>query len=64
MPKVRNATRSLVAPNEQRTASAKRDAAFLAQRRATEAANLKKTLELRALRLANQDAVKALAKKT
>lgn len=41
-------------PEEQRTASAKRDAAFLENRRATEAANLKRTLALRALRLAHK----------
>jgi len=47
------AKRSLSA-DEQRTASARRDAAFFEDRRAREAANLKRTLELRALRMANQ----------
>lgn len=39
-----------------RTATAKRDEAFLAERRLKEAANLKRTLELRALRLAHEAA--------
>lgn len=42
--------------DDSRTATAKRDAAFLEQRRTTEAANLKRTLELRALRLAHEAA--------
>ena len=39
-----------------RTATAKRDEAFLTERRLKEAANLKRTLELRALRLAHEAA--------
>ncbi|MGE3333500.1 MAG: hypothetical protein AB7I36_07645 [Rhodospirillaceae bacterium] len=39
-----------------RTATAKRDEAFLTERRQKEAANLKRTLELRALRLAHEAA--------
>lgn len=39
-----------------RTATAKRDALFFETRKATEAANLKRTLELRALRLAHEAA--------
>ncbi len=39
-----------------RTATAKRDEAFLVERRLKEAANLKRTLELRALRLAHEAA--------
>jgi hypothetical protein len=38
----------------QRTASAQRDAEFFAERRARDAANLEKTLKLRALRLAHE----------
>jgi hypothetical protein len=38
----------------QRSASAKRDADFFAERKAREAANLEKTLKLRALRLAHE----------
>lgn len=63
MPKVRNAIRGAASPAEQRTASAKKDAAFFQQRRAVEAANLKRTLELRALRLAHQAAVKDMPAK-
>ncbi|MGE4064969.1 MAG: hypothetical protein AB7E79_16510 [Rhodospirillaceae bacterium] len=59
MPKVRNATKSANPSDEQRTASARKDAAFFAERRAREAANLKRTLELRAQRLAHQQDVKA-----
>lgn len=40
--------------DDSRTSTAKRDAAFLDQRRVTEAANLKRTLELRAQRLAHE----------
>lgn len=51
-------------PDEQRTASAKKDAAFFDNRRAVEAANLKRTLELRAKRLAHQaESAKAPSKK-
>lgn len=39
-----------------RTATAKRDQVFFEERRAKEAANLKRTLELRALRLAHEAA--------
>ena len=39
---------------DKQTASSRRDEEFLAERRRREAANLKKTLELRALRLAHQ----------
>jgi len=38
----------------QRAASAKRDADFFAERKAREAANLEKTMRLRALRLAHE----------
>lgn len=39
-----------------RTATENRDIAFFAERRATQGANLKRTLELRALRLAHEAA--------
>jgi hypothetical protein len=39
---------------DKQTASSRRDEEFLAERRRREAANLKKTLELRAQRLAHQ----------
>ena len=42
--------------DNQRTATAKRDGAFFEKRRAKEAANLKRTLELKALRLAHEAA--------
>jgi hypothetical protein len=42
--------------DNQRTATAKRDGAFFEERRAKEAANLKRTLELKALRLAHEAA--------
>lgn len=50
------AEKAFAKTDETRTATAKRDAAFLEQRRVTEAANLKRTLELRALRLAHEAA--------
>lgn len=40
----------------QRTANDKRDAAFFAERKARDAANLAKTLKLKALRLAHEAA--------
>lgn len=45
---------SRVTASDQRTATEKRDAAFFAERKMRDAANLEKTLRLRALRLAHE----------
>jgi hypothetical protein len=52
----KRAEQAFAKAGDARTGTAKRDMAFLDQRRATEAANLKRTLELRALRLAHEAA--------
>lgn len=58
MTKVRSSKKAL-SVEDQRTATAKRDEQFFQERRAREAVNLKRTLELRAQRLAHQAAEKA-----
>ncbi|MCC6913332.1 MAG: hypothetical protein IT566_06485 [Rhodospirillaceae bacterium] len=55
-PERKRAEKAFNKADSARTATAKRDEAFLTERRLKEAANLKRTLELRALRLAHEAA--------
>lgn len=55
-PERKRAEKAFDKADNARTATAKRDEAFLVERRLKEAANLKRTLELRALRLAHEAA--------